>query len=142
MSLITRLQPGKGRETAVARDIRKLCKRADIPYRSPHQLRHTHIAYAITCAKDMADMKAISQNVMHESLMTTESTYGGLPTDAVAARIAALTPPQSASAEVAQDTLSDAIVRKLLDPTNSLADKFAEAVARRLFQMNELLTSR
>ncbi len=38
----------------------------------------------------MADFKAVSQNVMHKSVMTTDAIYSGLIESDVAERIAAL----------------------------------------------------
>lgn len=109
---------GKGREAAVAKGIRQLCARAGISYHSPHKLRHGHAIYAIKRAKYMADLKAVSQNLMHASLTTTESIYGGLPNDDVATRIAALTHTgQPTFNTAALDALADALASRLFEQT-------------------------
>jgi len=129
---------GEGRESAVARGIRQLCVRAGIPYHSPHKLRHGHAVYAIKHAKDMADLKAISQNLMHASLMTTEGIYGGLPDDDVGARIAGLTHfEQPTFDNAAIDALADAIVRRLPDRSDALADALVNAMMERLLAQME-----
>ncbi len=47
-------------------------------YLSSHKLRHSHAVYALKRAHNMAQLKAISQNIMHESVVTTDQTYGRL----------------------------------------------------------------
>lgn len=72
-----------GRNNAIERDVRIICQRAGVPYLSPHKLRHGHVVYAIKMASTMAQMKAISQNVMHSSLVITDKVYGNLMGDDV-----------------------------------------------------------
>ena len=57
-------------------DLRELCERADLPYLSPHKFRHGHVMWARRHARDMDDLKAISQNVMHSSVTITDGVYG------------------------------------------------------------------
>lgn len=71
-------------------ELRDLCQRAGVPYRSPHKLRHGHAVYALQQAQTLADYKAISQNLMHASLQTTDAVYAVLTPDDVAARIKGL----------------------------------------------------
>lgn len=66
------------RGDSVGDALRALCERANIPYLSPHKLRHGHIVYAMKNVKDMAGLKAVSQNVMHASVTITDGIYGGL----------------------------------------------------------------
>lgn len=73
----------EGRNNAIERDVRLICQRAGVPYLSPHKLRHGHVVYAIKLAQTMAQMKAISQNVMHSSLVITDKVYGNLMGDDV-----------------------------------------------------------
>lgn len=56
--------------------IKDLCRRAGIKYLSPHKLRHGHVVYGLKKAKDIEEMKAVSQNVMHSSLQITDAIYG------------------------------------------------------------------
>jgi len=47
-----------------------------LPYHSPHKFRHGHAVYALKNAKDISALKAVSQNLMHENLSTTDGVYG------------------------------------------------------------------
>lgn len=67
-----------GRHNAIERDVRLICDLAEVSYLSPHKLRHGHVVYALKNARDLADLKAISQNVMHASVTITDQVYGAL----------------------------------------------------------------
>lgn len=76
---------------------------------SPHKFRHGHAVYALTRAHDVADLKAISQNLMHSNLGITDGIYAILGESDMQARIAALgnAPAQNGSgnhAPVTPDT--------------------------------------
>lgn len=60
-----------------------LCERAGIPYRSPHKLRHGFAVYALKRARTVAQMKAVSQNLMHSNMGITDGIYGKLVDDDV-----------------------------------------------------------
>jgi integrase len=79
-----------GRGDLVGRDLGILCELAGVDYLSPHKLRHGHVIYALKQALNMADMKAISQNVMHASVTITDQIYGRLVNDDVRKIIASL----------------------------------------------------
>jgi len=49
-----------------------------VPYQSPHKLRHGHVVHALKQARNMAELKAISQNIMHASVVITDQVYGKL----------------------------------------------------------------
>jgi integrase len=70
-----------GREEAFDSGMKLLCRRADVPYKSPHKLRHGHGVYGVKKAKDIAQLKAISQNLMHENIGITDGIYGKLAED-------------------------------------------------------------
>jgi site-specific recombinase XerD len=76
--------------STVYRYLRELCDRAGVAYMSPHKLRHGHVMHGLEHARNPADWKAISQNVMHSNLSTTDAIYGILKDDEVANRIARL----------------------------------------------------
>lgn len=63
--------------------LKELCEKAGIPYRSPHKLRHGFAVYALKRAKTMAELKAISQNLMHKNIGITDGIYGRLVDDDV-----------------------------------------------------------
>jgi integrase len=47
-------------------------------YHSPHKFRHGHAVYALRMAQDVAALKAVSQNLMHQNLTVTDGVYGVL----------------------------------------------------------------
>jgi hypothetical protein len=53
-------------------------------------LRYSHAVYALKQVQDVADLKAVSQNLMHASLTTTDSIYSVLTENDVGDRISAL----------------------------------------------------
>lgn len=62
-------------------DLRLLCQAAGVQYLSAHKFRHGHAVYCIKRAKDMAQMKAISENLMHATIGITDGIYGRLARD-------------------------------------------------------------
>ncbi len=73
----------EGRAMTVAKDIRLICDRAGIKYKSPHKFRHGHIVYARSFAHTMEEAKAVSQNVMHSTAIITDKVYSTLTTNQV-----------------------------------------------------------
>lgn len=80
--------PGENRRVTLRQRMVKLFRLAGLAPMSPHKFRHGHAVYAMTLARDMADFKAISQNLMHANLGVTDGIYGMLP-DADAAQLIA-----------------------------------------------------
>jgi len=56
----------------------------------PHKFGHGHAVYALIMAKDVAALKAVSQNLMHENLTVTDGVYGILSDADVSRQISAL----------------------------------------------------
>lgn len=79
------------RRLKITRALKRLCAKANVKYRNPHKLRHGFAVYALGLAKDIGDLKAISQNLMHADLKTTDGIYGILGDEDVQARIGGLT---------------------------------------------------
>lgn len=78
-----KLEPGQkvnfiSRRDGLAKGMRELCKRAGIPYLSPHKLRHGHTVYVMRRVRDMKGLKSLSQNLMHSSVAITDGIYGRL----------------------------------------------------------------
>ena len=71
----------RGRNNTVQKDIKKLCDACGVPYLNPHKLRHGFVVHAIKKARNMRELKAISQNVMHASVVITDQVYGRLVGD-------------------------------------------------------------
>ena len=62
------------------RDIfREACARSGLPYFNPHLLRKTLVQVAYDRKLDAEAFKAWSQNLGHESCLTTFSSYGTIP---------------------------------------------------------------
>ena len=73
-----------GRAEAFKQGLKQLCELAGIPYKSPHKIRHGHGVYGVKKAKDIAQLKAISQNLMHANIGITDGIYGNLAEDDLA----------------------------------------------------------
>jgi len=95
MTLTATTKAFEGRNSAVEHDVRLICERAGLPYLSPHKLRHGHVVHALKQARNVAELKAISQNIMHKSITITDGIYGNLVHDDVKNIIARLGQPQA-----------------------------------------------
>ncbi len=71
----------QGRGHGFEKGLRRLCDKAGIAYKSAHKIRHGFGVYGVKKAKDMAQMKAISQNMMHANMGITDGLYGKLAED-------------------------------------------------------------
>lgn len=87
------------RHHVIGEDMKLICDLAGISYLSPHKLRHGHIVYARNLAHDMAQLKAISQNVMHSTVMITDQVYSALTDNQVQRTISSLGQRSSGSRE-------------------------------------------
>ncbi len=83
MTLTSTTKPHHKRATVIARDVQMICELAGVSYLSPHKLRHGHVVHALKQARNMADLKGISQNVMHSSVVITDQVYGQFAGDDV-----------------------------------------------------------
>lgn len=61
----------------------KLCQIAGVKYLSAHKFRHGNAVYSLKKAKTVAQLKAISQNLMHSNTGITDGIYGRLVNDDV-----------------------------------------------------------
>jgi hypothetical protein len=55
-----------------------------------HKFRHGHAVFGLLRAGTMADYKALSENMMHADIRTTDDTYAMLSSEEVRKRIAGL----------------------------------------------------
>lgn len=83
--------PGMNRNIALAQRLHKLYALAEMPYHSPLAFRHGHAVLALQHCLTMADYKAVSMNLMHESITVTDGIYAPLATSEVKHRVSALT---------------------------------------------------
>ncbi|MEX2162233.1 MAG: hypothetical protein WD751_10005 [Anaerolineales bacterium] len=81
------LSPGLHRHNLARRNLRRWLLKIGLPYHSPHKFRHGHIHWAAQQAKDWADYKAVSLNVMHSSTVITDQIYSKLKDKDVQIRI-------------------------------------------------------
>jgi len=71
----------QGRVQAFVEGLKMLCEKADVPYKSPHDIRHGFGVYGVKNSKNMGQLKAISQNMMHANVGITDGIYGKLAED-------------------------------------------------------------
>lgn len=67
-----------GRYQSLRRGMVEICTLAKIKPLSPHKFRHGHGVWGVIHAKDIKQLKAISQNMMHANLGITDGIYGKL----------------------------------------------------------------
>lgn len=104
--------PGQHRPKILARGLARLFTAVGLPPMTTHKFRHGHAVYGLTHAKDMADLKAVSQNLMHANIGITDGIYAILSEQDRRDRIRALgdTPP---SAPTTDDTDIDSVIAQL-----------------------------
>ncbi len=64
------------RDDRVRKDLRAWLESNGMIYRSPHKFRHGHAVYGVKHAGTVTELKALSQNLMHSNLQTTDGIYG------------------------------------------------------------------
>lgn len=103
--------------TPVRKIFRSAFERVGLPYVNPHSIRNTltHLAYQLKL--DGEQLKALSQNIGHDSVLTTLNSYGSLTTERQAEVIRSLGRKQPDTA-----------------PDDAMVDKIAEKVAAKLKQ--------
>ena len=74
-----RVEPVFWKTTGSIRDILKnRAGKAGLKYYHPHSFRHAAVALSTRAARTPEEMKAVSQNLGHENVATTLTTYGTL----------------------------------------------------------------
>ena len=66
---------GYHRRTALNKRLTRLFKLAGLPNKSPHKFRHGHAIYGLERCQTMGEYHALSRNLMHESITTTDQIY-------------------------------------------------------------------
>ena len=110
------MPPTDTRRSRVRKGMRQLCQLAGVEYKRPHALRHGHAVWALSNAGSVADLKAVSQNLMHKSLFTTDEIYGMLTDSETRQRVVNLAERENADR----------------DSVSALADQIAERLALKL----------
>lgn len=75
---LTDSMPGESRGGNLSKRIKRLFKMAGLPPMSAHKFRHGHAVFGMKASKDLSDLKAVSQNLMHSSIGITDSIYAVL----------------------------------------------------------------
>lgn len=91
---ISAMEPGKSRMQALGKRLRILFSKVELEYKSPHKFRHGNAVYGLLHAQTVADYKAVSMNLMHESIEITDSVYAPMLRSDVKTRIADLSERQ------------------------------------------------
>lgn len=63
------------RYSGASKDLRDWLQRVGLPYHSPHKFRHGHAVFGLKHSDTMPQYKSVSQNLMHESITTTDKVY-------------------------------------------------------------------
>ena len=102
---------GENRYRIARRDLNDWMNRVGLPYYSPHKFRRGYAVYSLKLAKDVGDLKAISQNLMHSNLQTTDAIYSILSKDDTRERILGLSSKiiHVDSEDISQDEFERAI---------------------------------
>ncbi len=92
---------------------REAFKGADLPYFNPHSLRKTLVHLGMTlCRGDAEAFKSWSQNIGHESVLTSFFSYGVVEPGRQREIIQGLAKPKPAERSAAEE-IADAILRKM-----------------------------
>lgn len=78
---------GKHRPARARKDLKAWVNKLGLPYFSPHKFRHGHTHYAISRATTIADLKAISLNLMHSDIKVTDGVYSVLSEEEIFERV-------------------------------------------------------
>ena len=86
---------------------------ADLPYFHPHSLRDTLVHHGMGLQLTPEAMKALSQNIGHEHVLTTLTSYGHVPTHRQGELIRGLACPAASTSTSEQVRLIEALVASL-----------------------------
>jgi integrase/recombinase XerD len=86
---------------------------AGLPYFNPHSFRKTLVALAQTRCLSAEQYKAWSQNLGHEAVMTTLTSYGAVQASRQAEIIRDLGRPTSCEVPLSAEIIAEAVVRRL-----------------------------
>jgi integrase len=103
-------EAGAHRQQRANKDLREWLDRVGLHYHSAHKFRHGHAVYALKHSKDIADLKAVSQNLMHSNLSTTDGVYGILSSADVGLKIAELG-KQTITGNVSTDDIANQLIQ-------------------------------
>jgi len=103
---------GWGSASSIRTIFKKAFESADLPYFNPHSFRDTVVHLGQTICKSPEDYKAWSQNLGHEKVLTTFTSYGEVQTNRQGEIIQGLGKPQVPSQSSAEE-IAEAVVRRM-----------------------------
>jgi integrase len=99
---------------AIRRIFRDAFTAADYPYFNPHSLRNTLVRLGQTICKTPEDFKAWSQNLGHEHVLTTFTSYGEVAAGRQGEIIQALRAGSGGAGTSSTEEVAEAVVKKML----------------------------
>ena len=69
---------GENRTSRAYKDLKDWLDRSGLPFHSPHKFRHGYAVFGIKNFTTLAQLKALSQNLMHSNISITDGIYGML----------------------------------------------------------------
>ncbi|HEY60841.1 MAG TPA: site-specific integrase [Anaerolineae bacterium] len=69
---------GANRSSRAYKDLKDWLERVGLPFHSPHKFRHGYAVFGIKNFTTLAQLKALSQNLMHSNISITDGIYGML----------------------------------------------------------------
>ena len=103
---------------STAAPIRAIFKRAldmaGLPYYNPHSVRSTLVRLGEQVCQTPEDFKAWSQNLGHEGVLTTFTSYGSVAAERQGEILRSLADPAPASVGRSADDIAAAVVREML----------------------------
>lgn len=119
--------PGKNRHQALEKRLKKLFSLAGVPYKSAHKFRHGHAVFGLLHSQTMADFKAISVNLMHDSVTVTDTIYAQIMESEVKNRIQGLAKNSILCPDnELQVTISKLTTQQLSQALNYIAERLAK----------------
>jgi hypothetical protein len=88
--------------------------RTGLPYFNPHSFRNTLVQLGQAVCKTPEEFKAWSQNLGHEKVLTTFTSYGEVPCQRQGEIIRGLATPQQV-VQSGVNEIAEAVVKKLRD---------------------------
>ena len=78
---------GEHRANIARKNLIRWTGKVGLSYHKPHAFRYGHIQYGMRNSRDLEEFKAVSMNVMHSSMATTDEIYSRLRDDDLKASI-------------------------------------------------------
>lgn len=104
---------GWSNASAIRTIFKEAFENAGLPYFNPHSLRHTLAQLGEQICKSPEEFKAWSQNIGHDNVLTTFTSYGNVQPQRHAEIMRELWKPQVQASNVTADEIVEAALRRL-----------------------------